>query len=358
MSKIFSRLNSLFLSVPLSEKVLFTKHLSMMSKSGMSTVESIRLIKRQVRSRGFAKILDKVIFEVENGQSLSAAFGLFKNTFGELFVSILGLGETSGTLSQSLDYLSSELKKSQQLKSKIRSALIYPAIVMFFTIGVVIALVFFVLPKLLSIFSSLSVGLPISTRILIFSANLIRNYYLFIGGAIIFSVVACIMLLRLPAIKHAVHRFMLVLPIIGRISKDYNMAAMTRTLGLLLKSGMKIVESVSTTSGIVSNSVYQRALKEAAEEIKKGEPLHKYLEKRSGIIPPTVAYMVEVGEKTGNLDTNLLYLAEFYENEVDETMKNLSSILEPALLVLMGAIVGFVAISIITPIYQISQGVK
>ena len=121
---------------------------------------------------------------------------------------------------------------------------------------------------------------------------------------------------------------------------------------------MKIVEAVNTTSGVLANVVYQKALIETVEEIKRGEPLYKYLEKHERVFPPTISHMIEVGEKTGNLDSNLLYLAEFYENEVDETVKNLSSILEPALLILMGAIVGFVAISIITPIYQLSQGVK
>jgi len=164
--------------------------------------------------------------------------------------------------------------------------------------------------------------------------------------------------MKLPHFKYAIHRIILALPIVGNISKNYNMAGLTRTLGLLLKSGMKIVEAVNTTSGVLANVVYQKALIETVEEIKRGEPLYKYLEEHEHVFPLTVSHMIEVGEKTGNLDANLLYLAEFYENEVDETVKNLSSILEPLLLVFMGAIVGFVAISIITPIYQLSQGVK
>ncbi len=358
MNKFFSKLSNAFLKVPLSEKVLFTKHLAMMTKSSMSTVESLTLIKRQVKSRSFRTIIDKVTGEVENGQSLSTAFNRFRHVFGELFVSIIALGEASGTLSENLEYLSSELKKNRQLHSKIRSAFVYPIIIMVFTIGVVIALVFFVLPRLTSIFSSLRVKLPITTRILIGFAGIIQNYYYLIIGGIVFFVIIWTFLMKLPHFKYAIHRIILALPIVGNISKNYNMAGLTRTLGLLLKSGMKIVEAVSTTSGVLGNVVYQRALTEAVEDVKRGESLYKYLEKHEHIFPPTVSHMIEVGEKTGNLDANLLYLAEFYENEVDETVKNLSSILEPALLIFMGAIVGFVAIAIITPIYQLSQGVK
>lgn len=358
MNKFFNKLSGAFLRVPLSEKILFTKHLAMMTKSSMSTVESLNLIKRQVKSRSFRIILDKVAKEVENGQSLSTAFNQFKHVFGELFVSIIALGEASGTLSENLEYLSSELKKSRQLHSKIRSAFVYPVIIMVFTVGVVIALVFFVLPRLTSIFASLKVGLPITTRILLAFSSFIQNYYAFVAGGIVVLVIAWTLLMKLPHFKYVVHRIILALPIVGGISKNYNMAGLTRTLGLLLKSGMKIVEAVSTTSGVLENVVYQKTLIEAVEGIKRGEPLYKYLEKHEHIFPPTISHMIEVGEKTGNLDANLLYLAEFYENEVDETVKNLSSILEPALLIFMGAIVGFVAISIITPIYKLSQGVQ
>ena len=344
MNSFLHKINNFFLRVPLSEKVLFTKHLSMMTKSSMSTVESLQLIKRQVKSRGFRTILDNVTREVENGQSLSAAFNQFRHVFGELFVSIIALGEASGTLSDNLEYLSSELKKSKQLRSKVRSAFVYPIIIMVFTVGVVVGLVFFVLPRLTSIFTGLNVELPITTRILLVTSSFIQNYYLFIALGVILFIIAWSLLIKLPRVRYAVHRIILFLPIVGNISRNYNMAAMTRTLGLLLKSSMKIVEAVQTTSGVLTNAVYEKALLETVEEVKKGEPMYKYLEEHGSIFPPTVSHMIEVGEKTGNLDSNLLYLADFYENEVDETVKNLSSILEPALLVLMGGIVGFVAI--------------
>lgn len=358
MNKFFHRLNNFFLRVPLSEKILFTKHLSMMAKAGMSTVESLKLIKRQIKSKSFGIILDKVTNDIENGQSLSAAFSQFRHVFGGLFVSIIALGEASGTFSENLEYLSAELIKSRRLKSKIRSAMVYPIIIMIATITVLVILVFFVLPKLTSVFISMNINLPITTKILIGSVNFIQGYYFYIIGGFLSFIVIMAVLIRLPLMQYVLHRFLISTPVAGRISKNYNMAVMTRTLGLLLKSGMKILEAISTTSAILSNSVYRKALIESVESIKRGETLYKYLEAHIEIFPPTVVYMIETGEKTGNLDTNLFYLAEFYENEVDETVKNLSTILEPAMLIIMGLIVGFVAISIITPIYSISRGIK
>ncbi len=358
MNKLTNRLSNSFIRVRLSEKVLFARHLSIMLKAGMTAVESLKLVRRQIGSKGFATILDKVISGVENGQFLSVALGEFKPAFGELFISIIKLGETSGTLSENLYYLAGEMKKDQQLRSKVKAALIYPIIILIFTVLVIIMLVFFVLPKLIAVFSTSTRALPITTRILVGTVSFISNYYYLIILAAIGLVILFKFLMRMPDVKYAFDRFLLMLPVIGNVYKNYDMAIAMRTLGLLLKSGMKIVEAVITTSEVLSNSVYKRAFLEAAEEVKKGEPMYKYLEKQGAIFPPTISHMIEVGEKTGNLDSNLMYLAEFYEEEVDETVKNLSSVLEPALLLVMGGIVGFVAVSIISQIYELSQGVK
>ena len=358
MKKFLEKIRDSFVRVPLSEKILFAKQLSMMSKAGISTIESLGIIKRQVKSRGFARVIDKAIKEVENGQSLSTAFRHFGNVFGDLFVNIVALGETSGTLSENLAYLSAELNKSRQLKSKIRSAMVYPVIIMIATISVISILVFFVLPKLTSVFTTLKIDLPITTRILLGTVNFIQNYWPHLIGGFVSFIVIMIVLSKIPGVKYVMHRTMLSLPIVGKISKNYNMAVMTRTMGLLLKSGMKILEALSTTSTVVSNVVYKRALSESVENIRRGEALYKYLEEHIHVFPPTMVHMIEIGERTGSLDANLIYLAEYYENEVDETVKNLSGILEPVLLIIMGLIVGFVSISVITPIYSISRGVK
>ncbi len=355
MSKFLEKVNRSLLRIPLNEKIMFTKHMSMMVKSGMSEIESIRLVRRQVESRGFGLVLDDVISGLENGQFLSATLKPYEHVFGKLFISIISLGEVSGTLSENLSFLSEELKESQRLHSKVKSAMIYPIIILVATVGVVGSLVLFVLPRILPIFSTLGAELPLPTRILIGSANFLQEYFvlLILGGILAFII--WLVLLRINVIRYGFHRVLLVLPFAGSISKKYNMANFTRTLGILLKSGVKIVEAVTTSSDITENLVYKRALLEAAENVKRGEAIYDYLEKKPKIFPPTISRMVEVGEKTGNLDENLNYLSEFYKEEVSDNVANLSSVLEPALLLFMGGLVGFVAISIIMPIYQITQ---
>lgn len=351
---IFAKINKSILRVSLAEKIMFTKHLSMMVQSGMGEIEGIQLIKSQVKSRGFKIILEDVSSGLENGQFLSATLKPYERIFGGLFISIIELGETSGTLSENLSFLAQELKESKKLRSKVKSALIYPIIILIATIGVVSSLVLFVLPKILPIFGSLGTDLPFTTRVLIFVADGLKDYFfLILGGGVVLFVI-WIILLRIKPIKYVLHRLLLITPFAGSISKKYNMANITRTLSILLRSGVKIVEAVYSASNMTENLVYKKALIEAAENIKKGEPLHETLDKKLSIFPPTVGRMIEVGEKTGNLDENLDYLAEFYKNEVDETVTNLSSVLEPALLLFMGLLVGFVAISIITPIYKLT----
>ena len=355
MNKFLEKINKSLLKIPLSEKVMFTKHMSMMIKSGMSEIESIRLIRRQIKSRGFGIILDDVVNGLENGQFLSDTLRPYENVFGKLFISIVSLGEVSGTLSENLGFLSDELKESQKLRSKVKSAMIYPSIILVATIGVVTTLVLFILPRILPIFTSLGAHLPITTRILIAIATFLKSYFFLVMLGLVTLVIIWILLMRINVVKYCFHKVLLLMPFAGNISTKYNMANITRTLGILLRSGVKIVEAVTTASDITENLVFRRELLVAAEEIKKGEALFKHLEQKQKLFPPTVSRMIEVGEKTGNLDDNLDYLANFYKNEVDETVANLSSILEPALLLIMGGIVGFVALAIITPIYEITQ---
>ncbi len=358
MKSIKRYFSGFFLHIPLSEKIIFAKHLSMMINAGMTEVDSVRLVRKQVKSRSFAKVLDKIIHDLESGQFLSVSLKQFSSAFGKMFISLIEIGEISGTLSENLNYLSIELKKSHQLRAKVRSALIYPAVILAATLGVSAILIFFILPKIMPIFFSLRITLPLETRILVGASNFLLHYYYLVVAGAVAAFLGIKLLLKIPAVRFVWHRLILFLPLVGGIAKNYHMANITRTLGIFLKSGIKIVEAILIVSGAVSNDVYKRALLLVAEEIRKGEPLYKYFENNPSIFPPTVSRMIEVGENTGKLDENLFYLADFYENEVDETTKNLSSVLEPVLLIIMGALVGFVVISIIKPIYEVSQSLS
>jgi len=208
------------------------------------------------------------------------------------------------------------------------------------------------------IFKSLKVELPISTKILIALVNFLNNYGLWVIVGLIIFIIIFFVLLRIKAVRFLQHRLILTLPIFGRVSTNVNMTAFARTLASLLKSGIKIVDAILITSNTMPNMVYQRELKIIAERIKSGETISQYLMEQKKFFPPIFAQMVEVGENTGRLDENFIYLADFYEAEVDEVFKNLSGILEPIMLLIMGSMVGFIAISIISPIYEITQGLN
>ena len=261
---VFSRF---FLKIPISEKIFFAKYLSMMIFSGMTEVESLYLIRRQVKSRGFGLILDRIILDVENGQFLSEAMNRFSQVFGQLFINIIKIGELSGSLSANLDYLAIETRKSQQLHSKVRSALIYPAVILVATIGITTALAFLILPKIIPIFSSLRITLPLTTRLLISFSNFLNQDYPFIIAGFFFIAIVWFLILKIPTVRYLMHRSLFMMPIVSKITIDYNIATITRILGILLKSGIKIVEAIVITSNVLDNLVYKKALLEIAEEI-------------------------------------------------------------------------------------------
>lgn len=355
--KLFSYLGKFFLRVPLQEKIILARHLSIMIKAGLPLLDSVIMLQKQTKSKSLAKILGEVAGNVSNGQFLSKSLEKYQDIFGDLFINIIRIGEGSGTLSDNLNYLSEELKKKAELKKKVIGALVYPIVILVATFGITGLLTIFIFPKILPIFSSLNVELPITTRTLIFVSNLLTQRGPLIAGIFVSLVVLFIFLLKIKVFGFYYNLFLLRVPFLGNMIRNVNMANFMRTLGLLLKSGVKIVEAVNITADALSNPVYRNELKQIALGIQKGESISKYLSLHPHFFPPMIANMVAVGENTGNLSETLLYLAGFYESEIDEATKNLSNVLEPALMIIMGLMVGFVAISIITPIYEVTSGV-
>lgn len=350
-----SKLSNLFLSVPIKEQILFARNVSLMSKSGIPIVNSLNMIQQQSNSRGLRTVLTTLIVDVENGQFLSTSLKRFEKIFGALFVNVIRVGEASGTLSENLGFLADELKKKQLLRSKIMSAMLYPIIIVVTTFALSGVLTFVVFPKILPIFDSFNVTLPLSTRIVIASNRLVLHYWPFLILGFIVLVLGGWFLFRIPSVKYAVHRMMLRIPVLGPMAKSIQMAIFARTLSLLLHSGVKIVEALTITSEIMPNLVYQRALIAASEQVKAGSPLGKYLAAYPKLFPMMFSQMLDVSETAGTLDSTLAYLSDYYEAEVDETTRNLVALLEPLLMLVMGGLVGFLAISIILPIYSISQ---
>lgn len=350
-----TRLNNVFLSVPLQERVLFARHLSVGIKAGMSMQDSLKLIQAQTKSKSFKTILDVIIGDTANGMFLSASLQKYESIFGQLFINIVRVGEQSGTLTENLTYLAKELKKKQELRSKVRGAMIYPAVIFCATIGIVATLMIAVFPKILPVFSTLKITLPLSTRILIAVTNFMTAYTWWMAAGVVALIIAFSVMSKYEWFKHGWHHVLLRIPVVGGIAVKVNMASISRILGLLLKSGTQVIESVNITADALDNRVYRHELRTAGETLRRGEFFSIYLSKNPKMFPPIFTNMIQVGENTGNLTDNLDYLSTFYEEDVDEVLKNLNSIIEPFLLLFMGLLVGFMALSVVTPIYSISQ---
>ncbi len=351
MSKLFNS----FFSISTKEKTLFAKRLSFLIKSGVPIIQSLRILQKQSSSSSRTKILDQVIVDVSNGQFLSTSLAKFGHVFDQFAINLIKIGEESGTLDANLEYLADEMKKKHLLRRKVIGAMIYPIFIVVATLGMAGLLTVYIFPKILPIFASLNVNLPITTRILIFASDFLSKYGWALGLGLVALAIGWFSLLRLPTVRFWFERLIFRLPLIGSISQNYHMANFCRTLGLLLKSDIRIVRAFSIASETTSNLVYKRALQSISGEVNKGEKITSYMEKHPKLFPHILSQMLSIGEATGRLDETLIYLSELYENEVDELTKNLSTVIEPALMIFMGILVGFIAVSIITPIYEVTR---
>lgn len=349
-----------FLRFPIQEQILFAKRLSLFVKAGVPILKALNMLNKQTKHKGTQKIFQHLVTGVEQGQSLSRTLRVkYRRLVGEFTINVIEVGEVSGTLRENLNYLADELQKKQALRRKVINAMVYPAFIIAATLGITVLLTAFVFPKVLPIFNSFpSFELPMTTRLLIFISNTMRDFWYAIIGLIILAIVGFIFGMRREKFRLKVHQYSLRIPIIGNLLRSYHLANTTRTLGILLRSNVPIVKAILITSEAATNLVFRNKLRDVAERVRHGTPLSSELAMYPKIFPPITSQMVEVGETTGSLTNSLVFLAELYEGEVDDQTKNLSSFLEPALMVFIGILVGFVAISIITPIYTFTQSIK
>lgn len=334
---------------------MFAKRLSILVKAGNPLLESLRMLKSQPGSRSAAKIYSQIVEDVERGQFLSSSMAAHKHIFGDFAVNVIRVGEMSGTLEENLNYLAEELKKKQELKRKVIGAMVYPAIVISATVALSIVLTVFIFPKILPIFDSFKFELPFTTKVLIAVSGFFLSYGVYVAALLVASIIALVFLYRVHGFRMVADRMMLRIPLFGRIAQGYYMANFCRTLGLLLKSQILVVEATRIAGNTLNNLVYRRESEVISQNLLRGEKISTHLARNMSLFPPILCQMVAVGEKSGNLSETLMFVSDLYENEVDMLTKNLSTMLEPVLMIVMGAIVGFIAVSIITPIYEITQ---
>ncbi len=342
----------------LSDKLMFCEEISTLINSGVPLAQSINIIKDQSTKGVVKKIMASLLADIEGGKSLSDALAGQSKYFSPVFINMVRAGEASGTLDKALEELAIQTQKDHELVSKIKGALTYPVVILTAMIGAIIFLMVKVVPSISGLFNELDAKLPITTQMLIGLSNLMVHQGLLLGiGAV--AVIVCLYFAfqKIESLKWGLHKAILKMPIIGKISLKFNLARFSRTLGTLLSSGVTVLEALEIVSHSTRNIVFSAEIEKVAEKVKNGAPVAEPL-KQSKIFPVMVSQMVSVGEETGNLDKMLIKIAEFHERQIENFTKNISSIIEPVIMLIVGVAVGFVVISIITPIYQATQSIK
>jgi type IV pilus assembly protein PilC len=345
-----------FVRFPIKEQVHFAKRMAFLIGADVPMLESLYLLQKQAKSSALKHLYNEIIYDVSNGSYLSTSLAKYKKHFGSFAVNIIRIGETRGALRQNLNYLADELKKSQEIRKKVIGALVYPIFITIVTLVLSGMLTVFIFPKIMPIFQSLNVQLPITTIILLAVSNFLAVYGLhLIGGIILFTVIFAVLLRNIEAFRLFIHHTILRLPLAGHLAKYYNMANFCRTLGLLLKSDVDVIEAILTVGETTNNLVYRNEYRHMASVVERGERISTYIERHQRYFPDFTAHLIAVGEMSGSLSDSLIYLSETYESDIDDMTKNLSNSIEPLLMIFMGLIVGFVAVSVITPIYEVTQ---
>lgn len=349
---------NLFGHVSLAEKMIFTNNLSGMLVAGLSLTRALAILEKQSTNQTFNKVLSSLVAEVNKGNTLSDAMKKHPKVFSGIFVSMVHAGEESGGLPQALSEVGLNLKKSYDLNKKIKGALMYPSIILcaIFLIGVLMMM--FVVPTLTKTFKDLGGELPKSTQFVIWLSDTISQHTILFLGVIALIVGGFTLFAKLPVTKRYFDFIVLRLPVIGTISKEVNTARTARTLSSLLTSGVDMSRALSITEEVLQNVYYKTLIHSAINSIEKGSQLSLTFKENTKLYPVMMGEMIEVGEETGNLSKMLLDIANFYEAEVDNKTKDLSTIIEPILMVFIGGAVGFFAVSMISPMYSVMSNIN
>lgn len=340
------------------EKILLVRNMWVMTATGLSTVRIFDVLALQARNKKLKKTLLDIKEKINKGYALSEALESYPNIFSSLFLSMVKIGEESGTLEEVFKTLSLQIEKEHALKSKIQGAMIYPSIILLTMMGVGIIIMIVVLPKLDSFFSSLNADLPFYTKFLISAGKFSQAHWIYL---IILPPIIGLLLWRIVKTKKgkwALDTVLLKLPFFSVLVKESNCAFLIRSLSSMIASGVPIVKALEIAAGVVSNVYFKKAVVTATEKVKKGESLSNSLKAYHGIFPFGTIEMLQVGEETGKTSIILQKLAEFYEDEVSAAADKLSATIEPVLIVVLGVAVGIFAFSIIEPMYSVLGSIE
>ncbi len=346
------RMFQVFGRIPLVEKMVFSQQLSVMIRAGLSLNQALKVLAAQTKSYKFEKIINKIEQDLRRGEPFSESLAKYPKVFNELYVNMIRVGETGGNLDKVLEILSEQMRKDLELIRRIRGAMMYPTVIVIAMVGIGTMMMIVVVPKITEIFVELNVELPLTTRIIIGLSSFLQDHLILSLIILATSIFLIKLILKIKIVKSIIHRIYLHLPVLGSLIKKINSARLARTFSSLIKSGVAIVKALEITAGTLGNVHFKKSLINSAGQVQKGKDLSKSLAEYKNLYPPMVIQIIQVGEETGSLVDTLVTLASFYEHEIDNTTKNLSSIVEPIVMILLGAAVGFFAVSMIQPMYS------
>jgi type II secretory pathway component PulF len=344
---------NLFNRVSFDELVIATRQLATMIDSGLVLSESVDILVSQQSNPRFKKVLETVSRDLKSGLDLAGSLRKHPNVFPPLYCSLVKAGEQAGNLDVILNEMANNLERDREFRSRVRGAMIYPIMIILMMVVVIVVMMIFVIPRLTSLYSETDAELPLPTRILIGSSDFLVNYWWMILATLVIGGIVFKKWVSTPEGKYKFDVFLLKVPLIGKVIRGTALTNFTRTFGLLTVAGVPILDSITIVAEVIGNSVYRKALMETRLGVERGLTMSAQLQ-LVGVFPNIIPQMYRVGEETGKIDKVSFKMADYFESEVDHLVKNLTVIIEPLILVVLGIGVAFLVLSIILPIYKLT----
>ncbi|MFC1501377.1 type II secretion system F family protein [Elusimicrobiota bacterium] len=354
ISQLISKIGLFKKKVKTKEIVLFSRQFSTLVSAGVPIIQGLSIVIDQAETPEFKAVLRKLREDIEQGVSITEAMSKHPDVFTQLYVAMIKSGEIGGILDIILERLSTYLEAAEVLKAKVKAAMVYPGVISVVAGGVTLFLLMFVIPTFQTIFSSFGADLPLPTKVLIMISDALRQFWYLVVAIPITIVVAFNRFRKTEKGQLAVDKFSLTIPIFGLLLKKVAVAKFSRTFGTLIKSGVPILQALDTVGKTSGNKVIENAIQNAKLSIREGERMADPL-KKTGVFPPMVVQMIAIGEETGNLDTMLAKIADFYDQEVDTSVKGLTSMIEPLIMVVMGLVIGAIVMAMFMPMFEMGS---
>ncbi|OGM75490.1 hypothetical protein A2382_00295 [Candidatus Woesebacteria bacterium RIFOXYB1_FULL_38_16] len=344
--------------IAVSEKSALCRFLSTMLKSGMSVPEAVDIIRSETKNKRLKRVLSDISFQTRKGKSLSFVLSQYPHDFDEIFLTMIKVGEESGTLDKSFRYLSGQLAAAHELNQKVIGSMMYPAVIVVAMVANGLMMTLFVLPRISKVFLRLDLPLPIYTKYLLTVGEFFGSHVLLVILVTIGSFVGIVMLFFIERTRKIMVNILIRMPLVKKVVEYIDIARFSRTLATLLASGVPIIDALDLSANVLTQGAMQKEAKSFGEAVSRGESLSSVLVNKRSVFPAVMVQTVRAGEHSGSLDKILAELADFYESEVDFSLKRLTSLLEPLLMLVVGAVVGVMVIVMIAPIYSIIGGLQ